>query len=86
MSATVGVAGTVRFVWSPSNVTIAPGGTVTWAWNEPVQPHNVAGDNFPLSSAISKSGSVSHTFTAPGVYTFSCETHPDTMRGKVTVQ
>lgn len=86
MSAAVSAAGTVRFIWSPSAVTIAPGGTVTWSWTEPVQPHNVAGTDFPLSSAVSKSGSASHTFTAPGVYHFVCEIHPDSMTGTVTVQ
>jgi plastocyanin len=80
------VTGSNRFFWSPSTVAISPGGTVTWAWNEPVQPHNVVGDNFPVSSPITKSASVSHTFSAPGTYTFYCETHPDTMRGKVVVQ
>lgn len=84
--AQVGVAGSSRFVWSPNTVTVAPGGTVTWVWNEPVQPHNVVGDNFPLSSQITKSAAISHTFASPGTYTFFCETHPDTMRGKVIVQ
>ena len=87
MSATIGAAGTSRFVWSPSRVTIAAGGTVTWTWNEPVQPHNVAGDNFPLGpTGFEKADTVTFTFTSPGTYTFVCQTHPDTMRGTVTVQ
>lgn len=86
LSASVVATGTVRFFWSPSAVKIAPGGTVTWSWNEPVQPHNVSGADFPLSSDVSKSGSASYTFTSPGVYHFSCDIHPDTMTGTVTVE
>ncbi len=87
MSATVGAAGTARFVWSPSKVTIAVGGTVTWTWSEPVQPHNIVGNNFPLGPTdFKKADTVSHTFTSAGTYTFTCETHPDTMKGTVVVQ
>lgn len=86
MSAFVGATGTVRFFWSPSAVKVAPGGTVTWSWNEPVQPHNVSGTDFPLSSAATKAGSASYTFSTPGVYHFTCDIHPDTMTGTVTVQ
>ena len=86
-SATIGVTGTAKFFWAPSSVAIATGGTVTWAWNEPVQPHNVAGVDFAFGpTEITKSGSVSYTFTTPGTYHFTCEVHPDTMRGTVTVQ
>ena len=86
-SASIGVTGGAKFFWSPANVTIAPGGTVTWAWNEPVQPHNVAGVDFAFGpTEITKSGAVSFTFTTPGTYHFTCEVHPDTMRGTVTVQ
>lgn len=87
MSATIGASGTSRFVWSPAKVTIAVGGTVTWTWNEPVQPHNVAGDNFPLGPTdIKKADTVSYTFTSAGTYSFVCEVHPDTMRGSVVVE
>jgi len=84
-SATIGVTGTVRFFWAPANVTIAPGGTVTWTWNEPVQVHNVAGANFPLKSGFEKSDTVSFKFDAPGTYAFDCEVHPG-MSGTVVVK
>lgn len=87
MTANIGASGAGgRFFWSPSHVTIAPGGTVTWTWNEPVQPHNVSGANFALTTEIKKADSVSFTFAAPGSYSFACEVHPDTMRGTVNVQ
>ncbi len=87
LSATIGASGGgARFFWVPANVTIAPGGTVTWTWSEPVQPHNVSGGNFALSTDPKKADTVSFTFAAAGVYTFVCDIHPDTMRGTVTVQ
>jgi len=86
LSASVGVTGSVRFFWAPNAVTIAPGGTVTWSWSGPTQPHNVSGTDFALSTAPLKADSASFTFSAPGVYHFVCDIHPDTMVGTVTVQ
>jgi plastocyanin len=86
MSAAIQAVGGARYTWSPASVTIAVGGTVTWSWSEPVQPHNVKGDNFPLESPITKADIVSYTFEAAGTYRFACETHPDTMRGVVVVR
>ena len=51
-----------------------------------MQPHYVSGTDFPLSSAVSKSGSASYTFASAGVYHFVCDIHPDSMTGTVTVQ
>jgi len=67
-------------------VTVAPGGTVTWAWSTTL-PHNVVGVDFAFGPTdIVKAGSVSHTFAAAGTYTVNCEVHPDTMRGTVVVE
>jgi len=85
MSATVG-ASTARFVWSPSRVSVAIGGTVTWAWSNAPQLHNVVGDNFALGPTEFKaSDKVSFTFTSAGTYTFTCQSHPG-MDGTVVVQ
>lgn len=84
LAATVGASPAFN-VWSPSTVTVQTGGTVTWAWSTTL-PHNVVGNNFPVSSPLLKADTVSHTFAAPGTYTYYCEVHPDTMRGTVIVQ
>lgn len=84
-SASVGVSGTSRFFWSPSAVTIAPGGTVTWNWTNASQPHNVAVAGVGVSG-INKTDSVTFAFPEAGTYSVICEIHDDTMRGTVTVQ
>jgi plastocyanin len=77
--------------WSPNQVTIKSGETVTWTYpngsNPP--PHNVksTSDNWSIDSPASTSdpSPVTYTFTAPGTYTFVCIFHPSTMTGSVTV-
>lgn len=83
-SATVTTPG-VSF--SPSTVTIAPGGTVTWQLSG--ARHNVtftgpvpAGGNVPDTDP---GGTASRTFTAPGSYPYVCTRH-DGMAGRVVVQ
>ncbi|WP_187685257.1 plastocyanin/azurin family copper-binding protein [Nocardia wallacei] len=73
--------------FSPSSVTIAVGGTVTWKFSDSA-PHAVQGIGdaaMGLNSPIFRDGEWSHTFTTPGTYRYLCPLHPD-MRGTVTVQ
>lgn len=85
LQATIALA---RQTFSPANVTIAAGGTVTWDWAGDMV-HNIVSDgpqSFPAHPDLQTEGSYSFTFTAPGTYNFHCEVHPRTMRGTVTVQ
>ena len=67
--------------YTPSSVTIAKSGTVTW--NFAAGPHTVT---FSDEDSGSKStGSFSKTFPNTGAFTYSCTIHP-TMTGSVTVQ
>jgi len=70
--------------FSPAAVTIAAGDTVTWTNNGTVPAgHNVSGTGF--TSPILKTGqSYSHTFSAPGTFSYVCTLHPF-MKGTVTV-
>lgn len=70
-------------VFSPAAVTIRAGGSVTWVWANRTY-HNVSGQGF--SSETMNTGPFSHTFASPGTYAYSCEVHPETMRGTVIVQ
>jgi plastocyanin len=82
--------------WNPSQVAIAPGGTVTIA-NHTEVAHGVewVGSNVPTCSAgvplagrTPSSGSQwsgTCTFAAAGVYTFYCTVHGPEMTGRVTV-
>ncbi|MBE0611323.1 MAG: hypothetical protein IH609_18215, partial [Dehalococcoidia bacterium] len=86
MSATVGVTGVRSYFWSPAKVTIAPGGSVTWAWSGN-DFHDVVVDALGYSSGNpAKQGSYTLTFPSAGTYAVSCTIHPDTMRGTVVVE
>lgn len=84
-TATVTTPGTT---FSPANVTIATGGSVTWQFTGSTR-HNVtfngtapAGGNIPDTDA---GGSASRTFTAAGTYAYTCTRHSG-MNGTVVVQ
>jgi plastocyanin len=71
--------------WSPQELTIRPGQTVTWSFTGTTGIHNVASTsaNWDFDNGTPKSGSppASHPFPAPGVYTFVCEAHADPVTG-----
>jgi plastocyanin len=74
--------------WSPADVTITAGETVTWTFPDSDGFHNVASNspNWTLTSTIStRHPPVSHQFASPGIYKFVCEAHRGTMEGTVTV-
>jgi plastocyanin len=79
-------------VFTPEAVKIDVGDTVTWSFDNPTTPHNVAAKtDSPTAWATGDEGNygvnhpdVVHTFTAEGTYTFQCQVHPD-MDGTVTV-
>lgn len=70
-------------VFSPATVTIRAGGSVTWVWASKTY-HTVTGQGF--ASDTTNTGPYSRAFPSPGTYAYSCEVHPDTMRGTVSVQ
>ena len=90
-SDTVGSGGDV---FSPTNVVIASGGTITWVWNSGGITHNVTFQETALStgSGNKTSGTFFKTLTgiAPGTYHFRCTIHSTDfstgMVGTITVQ
>lgn len=83
-SVTVGTAGNV---FTPDDVDLAPGGTVTWLFE--VATHNVtfdseapAGGNIPDTAP---GGSVARTFTVVGTYDYECTLHKG-MKGRIRVR
>jgi plastocyanin len=79
-------------VFTPDEVRIDVGDTVTWTFANPNVPHNVAAkSDSPTTWATGDEGNyvtnhadVTHTFDADGTYTFQCQVHPD-MDGTVIV-
>jgi plastocyanin len=75
-----------QFAFTPADVTIKVGDTVTWANNDSVG-HTVTSDTgaFASPNPIAQGSSYSFKFTKAGTYPYHCSVHP-TMTAKVTVQ
>ncbi|MGA9869969.1 MAG: cupredoxin family copper-binding protein [Rhodococcus sp. (in: high G+C Gram-positive bacteria)] len=71
--------------YSPADITVGVGDTVTWVFDDGGMAHDVVADDKAFRSPLAKSGSYSFTFTEPGTFTYHCTPHPD-MVGTVTVQ
>jgi plastocyanin len=68
--------------FSPQEIEVPAGTTVTWRFQDGDTPHDVKGDGF--ASALMRSGSFTHTFDAPGSYDYRCTLHGQ-MKGRVIV-
>jgi plastocyanin len=77
-----------NFAFSPANLTIKTGTTVTWL-NQDVAVHQIESDSkIPvafISDSLAHGASFRFTFTQPGNYTYHCIYHP-TMKGTIIVQ
>lgn len=76
-----------NFAFSPSDITVKVGATVTWT-NKDSVAHTVTSDNGSVepfdSGNVAQGGVYSHTFNTVGTFTYHCTVHPS-MTGKVTV-
>lgn len=73
----------IHVSFAPATVTIHPGQTVEWKWDDGQIPHNVTFDTF--HSATITTGTYFHTFDTPGVYRYRCTIHIN-MIGTVVVR
>jgi plastocyanin len=78
--------------FSPNNLGISAGQTVTWKWGacsgdgySTCVSHNVTFDDGSHSETQS-SGDFSRTFSTPGTYKYHCTIHGTSMSGQVVVQ
>jgi plastocyanin len=74
------------YKFSPADLTIAVGDTVTWT-NHDTAPHNIVITDGPekfTSPTLQTGQTFSHTFTQAGKYSYYCSIHPD-MKATVTV-
>ena len=72
--------------WSLDNVTVGVGSTVTWTWADNIHVHNVSVPGLLSDVPVTRQGSRSLTFQQKGSYAFTCDAHPETMTGAVTVR
>ena len=77
-----------NMMFTPSQITVAKGGTVTWTNNDSTT-HTVEADlsnnDGPASGDIPPGGSYSFTFNKTGSFQYHCSIHPS-MRGTIVVK
>src|SRR5437868_1317093 len=66
--------------FSPQQITVSAGTTITWVNQESTTPHTTTSDSQTgsehwNSGNLNPGQSFSHTFTAPGTYTYHCTYH-----------
>ena len=81
---------THQYNWNMSStnqqITISVDDTVTWTWGSGTHNLRSTGGVEMFDSGYYGPGyQFSHTFTVPGVTTFICDPHPNSMYGTVTV-
>lgn len=65
-----------EFAFTPAQLTVPVGTTVTWT-NTDEETHTVtAVDRAYTSTALERNATYSHRFTTPGTYTYFCVLHP----------
>jgi plastocyanin len=74
-----------NFDFSPMDLTVVSGTTVTWK-NMDGEPHTVASaDGLFRSPALDQNDSYTFKFDKPGVYKYICSIHPK-MKAAITVK
>ena len=74
-----------NFDYSPMNLTVAAGTTVTWK-NLDGEPHTVVSvDGTFRSPALDQNDTFTHKFDNPGIYKYVCTIHPQ-MMATITVE
>ena len=74
-----------NFDYSPMDVTVTAGSTVTWK-NLDGEPHTVtSADGLFRSPALDQNDTYQFKFDKPGVYKYICSIHPK-MRATITVK
>jgi plastocyanin len=71
-------------VFDPSELEVAPGATVVWAWASAGTVHNITFDDGE-ASGNKGSGTYERTFAAVGDFTYHCTIHGVSMSGVINV-
>jgi len=87
-SSSTGEISIKNMMFTPSQITVAKGGTVTWTNNDSVA-HTVIDDlnnvGGPASGDIQPGSTYSFTFNKTGSFQYHCSIHPS-MRGTIVVK
>lgn len=74
-----------NFSFTPGDVTVSTGTTITWVNHDDVPHTVVSNDKKFKSKALDTDDTFSFTFTQAGTYEYYCSVHPK-MTAKVTVK
>lgn len=74
-----------NFTFTPPQVTVKAGSTITWTNADDIPHTVVAKERQFRSKALDTDETFSFTFTTPGVYEYFCSLHPH-MTGKIVVE
>ena len=85
VSIVVGARTLTTTAFSPNPVTVAVGGTVTWANNDSITHTATSDTGVWNSGGIGAGQSFSQTFSTAGTFPYHCTIHPG-MVGTITVQ
>ena len=72
-------------VFSPANIQVAVGTTVTWTWDASAVTHNVTFGDGVGSGDKGANATFTRTFSAAGTFQYQCTLHPG-MAGSVLVK
>ena len=74
------------YLFSPAQITVKAGSTVTWT-NHDNFTHSVRipAQNGKVVGVMHPGQSVTFTFSSPGTYQYDCSFHPQNMKGTVIV-
>jgi plastocyanin len=86
----------VNNAFTPANLSVSAGGTVTWTWNscfggdvygngQTCVNHDIVFDDGTTSGIMSQ-GSFQRQFSAAGSYPYHCSIHGAAMSGNIVVQ
>ena len=72
-----------NFAFTPQELTINSGTTITWKNNHNVV-HTIVSQNLFESKTLNKGDEFAFTFNTPGEYNYYCSIHPS-MRGRIII-
>lgn len=73
-----------NFAFTPKELTVNSGTTITWKNNDKVV-HTIVSQNLFESKTLKDGDQFTFTFNTPGEYNYYCSIHPS-MRGKIIVK
>lgn len=71
--------------FSPADIQVSAGTTVTWTWSSDATTHNVTFTDGAKSGDQGANAAYSRTFNTAGTFNYSCTIHPG-MNGSVLVK